>query len=96
MTDDIKSLLDSIIDDTNNSYKGKEELLSSDDNGGNQIHRNHCHCHPVTFDSGKFREKLSLFVLKDLISGKLSSAEILSIKLQVENKYDKLIPFAEV
>ncbi len=35
-------------------------------------------------------------VLKDLISGKLSSAEILSIKLQVENKYDKLIPFAEV
>ena len=67
MTDDIKSLLDSIIDDTNNSYKGKEELLSSDDNGGNQIHRNHCHCHPVTFDSGKFREKLSLFVLKDLI-----------------------------
>lgn len=65
MTDSIKSLLDSIIDNTNNSFKGKEELIQPDgiDNNFN-IHNNY---HPVTFDAGKFREKLSLYVLKDLI-----------------------------
>lgn len=65
MADSIKSLLDSIIDNTNNSFKGKEELIQPDgiDNNFN-IHNNY---HPVTFDAGKFREKLSLYVLKDLI-----------------------------
>lgn len=58
MADDIKSLLDSIIDDTNNSYQGKNNISD------NNIHHGPC-C--VKFDDGKFREKLSLCVLKDII-----------------------------
>jgi len=60
MPNDVKSLLDSIIDDTDNSYpKGKGGHTSIGPVGS--------HSHPQTFDSGKFREKLSLYVLHDLV-----------------------------
>lgn len=57
MADDIKNLLDSIIDDTNSSYPGKGEY-NSDTNRETP---------PITFDKGQFREKLSMKVLKDLV-----------------------------
>lgn len=60
MANDVKSLLDSIIDNTNNSFQNKGVSVGTDDHVSMQ--------HPATFDSGKFREKLSLYVLKDIIS----------------------------
>lgn len=60
MANDVKSLLDSIIDNTNNSFQSKSISVGTDDPVSMQ--------HPTTFDSGKFREKLSLYVLKDIIS----------------------------
>lgn len=60
MANDVKSLLDSIIDNTNNSFQNKGVSVGTDDRVSMQ--------HPTTFDSGKFREKLSLYVLKDIIS----------------------------
>lgn len=65
MANDIKSLLDSIIDDTNNSFQKKNDIVVKNNSVGAVHHHNNFH--PVTFDAGKFREKLSLFVLKDLI-----------------------------
>lgn len=56
----IKSLLDNIIDDTENTYPSgnvKSTIIGPAHNGFN----------PVTFDRGKFKEKLSLYVLKDLV-----------------------------
>lgn len=61
---DIKSLLDDIINDTNNSYTGKAPIEKSNSVGVTQTHNNY---HPVTFDRGKFREKLSLYVLSDIV-----------------------------
>ena len=60
MANDVKSLLDSIIDNTNNSFQSKGVSVGTNDHISMQ--------HPTTFDSGKFREKLSLYVLKDIIS----------------------------
>ena len=53
MSNDIKGLLDNIINNTNNSYPepGKSTTNSL-----------------VTFDKGEFREKLSMMVLKDIVS----------------------------
>ena len=51
---EIKDLLDNIIDDTDKSYP-----TNVGDSVGNK---------PLTFDRGGFREKLSLCVLKDMIS----------------------------
>ena len=65
MANDIKSLLDSIIDDTNNSFQKKNDIVVKNNSVGAVHHHNNFH--PVTFDAGKFREKLSLYVLKDLI-----------------------------
>ena len=65
MANDIKSLLDSIIDDTNNSFQKKNDIAVKNNSVGAVHHHNNFH--PVTFDAGKFREKLSLYVLKDLI-----------------------------
>lgn len=65
MANDIKSLLDSIIDNTNKSFPDKKDIVGKSDSVGAPITRNNFH--PVTFDAGKFREKLSLYVLKDLI-----------------------------
>ena len=56
---DIKGLIDSIIDDTNNSYPSKGEYNSITNSERP----------PVTFDKGEYRNKLSMFVLKDVING---------------------------
>lgn len=54
MPNDIRNLLDNIINDTNNSYPTQNHQPIE---------------HPVVqFDKGKFREKLSMYVLKDIIS----------------------------
>lgn len=60
---DVKNLLDSIIDDTDNSYN--DNKLNSSHVSINPRSGSHL---PRTFDSGKFREKLSLYVLHDLVS----------------------------
>lgn len=57
MANDIKNLLDSIINNTNNSYPSRGEYVGGTDSTPN----------PVTFDKGQFREKISMFVLKDII-----------------------------
>lgn len=66
MPNDVKNLLDSIIDDTNNSYPagGKGPVYDKETVGAYNTHNNF---HPQTFDKGKFREKLSLYVLHDLV-----------------------------
>ena len=55
---DVRDMLDSIINNTRDSYPEKTPV--------DDLHmgRNSC----VQFDKGEFREKLSLYVLKDLIS----------------------------
>lgn len=57
MGNDIKGLLDSIINNTNDSYPSATSNISSSNN----------HISPVRFDKGEFREKLSMFVLKDIV-----------------------------
>lgn len=56
---DIKSMLDSIIDGANNKFPNTVNST---------LHQNMGVGTPQTFDSGKFREKLSLYVLHDIIS----------------------------
>lgn len=56
---DIKEMLDSIIDGANNKFPN---TINS------TIHQNMGVKQPQTFDAGQFREKLSLYVLHDLIS----------------------------
>lgn len=65
MANDIKSLLDSIIDNTNKSFPDKNKVVADPETVG--VSHPHNNFHPVTFDAGKFREKLSLYVLKDLV-----------------------------
>ena len=55
---DIKSMLDSLIDGANNKFPNTVNST---------IHQNPGVDMPQTFDAGKFREKLSLYVLKDII-----------------------------
>lgn len=55
---DVKGILDSIIDGANNKFP-------NDVNG--TLHQNMGVQQPHTFDAGKFREKLSMYVLKDVI-----------------------------
>lgn len=66
MPNDVKNLLDSIIDNTNSSYPagGKGPVYDKETVGAYNTHNNF---HPQTFDKGKFREKLSLYVLHDLV-----------------------------
>lgn len=54
MGNEIKDLLDGIIKDTDNNYPTDQERDTNDYVG-------------QTFDSGKYREKLSMYVLKDII-----------------------------
>ena len=56
---DIKDILDSIIDGANNKFPN--DVNST-------MHQNMGVKMPQTFDEGKFREKLSLYVLRDVIS----------------------------
>lgn len=62
----IKSLLDDIINRTNTSFnKNTDHPVNNSDSVGVTV--THNNFHPQTFDSGKFREKLSLYVLHDLV-----------------------------
>lgn len=54
---DVKDLINNIINDTNNSYPQKGEY-----NSPNMV------SNPVTFDKSAYKNKLSMFVLKDVIS----------------------------
>lgn len=56
---DIKEMLDSIIDGANNKFPN---TINS------TMHQNMGVKQPQTFDAGQFREKLSLYVLRDVIS----------------------------
>lgn len=56
---DIKSMLDSIIDGANNKFPNSVNSTMHQNMGVKQ---------PQTFDAGQFREKLSLYVLRDVIS----------------------------
>ena len=56
---DIKGMLDSIIDGANNKFPNTVNSTMHQNMGVKQ---------PQTFDAGKFREKLSMYVLKDIIS----------------------------
>ena len=56
---DIKDMLDSIIDGANNKFPN---TINS------TMHQNMGVKQPQTFDAGQFREKLSLYVLRDVIS----------------------------
>lgn len=55
---DVKSILDAIIDGTNNKIPNTVNST---------LHQNMGTPEPQTFDAGEFREKLSLYVLKDII-----------------------------
>lgn len=59
MPADIKGILDSIIDGANNKFPNTVNST---------MHQNMGAKAPETFDAGKFREKLSLYVLKDIIT----------------------------
>lgn len=52
----IRSLLNDIISDTDNSYKSIEEKVNNDT------------AETAMFDKNAFREKISMFVLKDIVS----------------------------
>lgn len=56
---DIKDMLDNIIDGANNKFPNTVNSTMHQNMGARQ---------PQTFDAGQFREKLSLYVLHDLIS----------------------------
>ena len=63
---DVKGLLDSIINNTDSSYPdGNGPVYDKNTVGAYNTKNNF---HPQTFDSGKFKEKLSLYVLHDLIN----------------------------
>ena len=63
---DVRSLLDSIIHNTNQSFS-QNDSKTVDDAESVGVTVKHNNFHPQTFDSGKFREKLSLYVLHDLV-----------------------------
>lgn len=70
MADGVKSLIDDIIHNTDNSYPAGKGLVYDKDTVGVEITNNNF---PVqTFDKGKFKEKLSLYVLKDLVSAMMA------------------------
>lgn len=63
----VKSLLDDIINKTNTSFtKNDSNPVDKGETVGVIVKHNNFH--PQTFDSGKFREKLSLYVLHDLVN----------------------------
>lgn len=93
MANDVKNILDSIIDDTDNSYpKGKGPVFDKDTVGATYTRTNYT---PQTFDAGKFKEKLSLYVLHDLVSAMmhdevtdLDNMIDSSIMKHIQNDYD--------
>ena len=70
MPNNVKDMLDSIINNTDNSYPaGKGPVFKNNTAGATVTHNNF---HPQTFDSGKFKEKLSLYVLHDLVDAMMA------------------------
>jgi hypothetical protein len=59
---DIKNMLDDIIDRTNKSYPASAENVKDGNLGA--LHKINA---PTTFDKGAFKEKLAMYVLKDVI-----------------------------
>ena len=66
MPNNVKDMLDSIINNTDNSYQKNDKgpAFKANTVGATVTSNNF---HPQTFDSGKFKEKLSLYVLHDLV-----------------------------
>lgn len=70
MANNVKAMLDSIINNTDNSYPADKGPAMKKDTVGATITSNNFH--PQTFDSGKFKEKLSLYVLRDLVDAMMA------------------------
>lgn len=94
MPNNVKDMLDSIINNTDNSYQKNDKgpALKKDTVGTTVTHNNF---HPQTFDSGKFKEKLSLYVLHDLVDAMMADDtagldEMVdkSIMKHINNNYD--------
>jgi hypothetical protein len=66
---EIKDLLDDIIDDTNKSYpeRNKAKLLDPEEDDDFDTKGRITGSNPQTFDKGEFKEKLSLYVLSDIV-----------------------------
>ena len=62
MADDVKNMLDDIINRTNKSYPASAANVTDGNLGA--IHKINT---PTAFDKGAFKEKLSMYVLKDII-----------------------------
>lgn len=93
MPNNVKDMLDSIINNTDNSYPAGKGPAFKNDTVGATVTRNNFH--PQTFDSGKFKEKLSLYVLHDLVDAMMSDDtadlnEMIdeSIMSHIKNNYD--------
>ena len=71
MPNNVKDMLDSIINNTDNSYQknDKNPAFKANTVGATVTSNNF---HPQTFDSGKFKEKLSLYVLHDLVDAMMA------------------------
>lgn len=71
MPNNVKDMLDSIINNTDNSYQKNDKGTAFKANTvGATVTSNNFH--PQTFDSGKFKEKLSLYVLHDLVDAMMA------------------------
>lgn len=70
MANDVKALLDDIISNTDNSYPKDNGPIMKKTSVGTTITQNNFH--PQTFDAGKFKEKLSLYVLHDLVDAMMA------------------------
>lgn len=94
MPNNVKDMLDSIINNTDNSYQkdAKGPAFKANTVGATVTSNNF---HPQTFDSGKFKEKLSLYVLHDLVNAMMADDtegldEMVdkSIMNHINNNYD--------
>jgi len=94
MPNNVKDMLDSIINNTDNSYQkdAKGPAFKANTVGATVTSNNF---HPQTFDSGKFKEKLSLYVLHDLVDAMMADDtegldEMVdkSIMNHINNNYD--------
>lgn len=94
MPNNVKDMLDSIINNTDNSYQKdvKGPAFKANTVGATVTSNNF---HPQTFDSGKFKEKLSLYVLHDLVNAMMADDtegldEMVdkSIMNHINNNYD--------
>ena len=94
MPNNVKDMLDSIINNTDNSYQkdAKGPAFKANTVGATVTSNNF---HPQTFDAGKFKEKLSLYVLHDLVDAMMADDtegldEMVdkSIMNHINNNYD--------